>query len=208
MVAFLLRFLGYRHLEVAEEIVQETLLRALQVWTAHGLPPAPEAWLMKAARNRAIDFLRSRKRTVSLESDPPAADETELDPTAIRDDVLRLMFSCCDPRLAAPDQLALTLHFVCGLSTREIAAALLVGEEAVRKRLFRARRQVGRRSSRGVSAVQRGLPIHRRRARGAVRSVRRGVETGDRTRRLASWTKTKDPRLDGPFVFPGGEVVV
>ncbi len=152
MVAVLSRILGFHNVDIAEEIVQETLLTALQVWSFRGVPANPGGWLMVAARNRAIDHIRSERsrfkaadhlrRQVLSEGALSATVDREFEESRIPDALLRMIFTCCDPRLSLEDQVALTLKFCGSFSIGEISAALLCEEEAVRKRLYRARRRL------------------------------------------------------------------
>lgn len=150
MVAALTRIFGVQNLSLAEDVVQDAFCRALEVWKFRGVPPNPSAWLMTTAKRRAIDALR-RERTARefapelgrlLESEwtlAPAVDEL-LQPQAIKDDLLRMMFSCCHPRLSEEAQVALILHILCGFSVDEVAAAFLNGHAAVEKRISRSKK--------------------------------------------------------------------
>jgi RNA polymerase sigma-70 factor (ECF subfamily) len=150
MVATLTRIFGVHNLALAEDVVQDAFCRALEVWKFRGVPDNPSAWLMTAAKNRALDVMR-RERIARrfapelgrlLESEwtlTPTLDEA-FSPHAIKDDQLRMMFSCCNPRLPETAQIALILHLVCGFSVREIAAAFLSGFAAVEKRIARAKK--------------------------------------------------------------------
>ena len=150
MVAALTRIFGVHNLALAEDVVQDAFCRALEVWKFRGIPENPSAWLMATAKNRAIDMLR-RERTARtfapelgrlIESEwtlAPVVHEM-LGPAAIQDDELRMMFSCCHPRLAEPAQVALILHLLCGFSTGEIAAAFLSRNAAIEKRITRAKK--------------------------------------------------------------------
>ena len=150
MVAALTRIFGVHNLALAEDVVQDAFCRALEVWKFRGIPENPSAWLMATAKHRAIDVLR-RERTARtfapelgrlIESEwtlAPAVHEL-LGPAAIQDDELRMMFSCCHPRLAEPAQIALILHILCGFSTGEIAAAFLSNNAAIEKRITRAKK--------------------------------------------------------------------
>ncbi len=152
MVAVLSRILGFRNIETAEEIVQETLLTALQVWSFRGVPPNPAGWLMVAARNKAIDHIRRERNRLKVANDLSLALDSEwtlssavgreFEESRVQDSLLRMIFTCCDPRLLLQDQVALTLKFPGGFSIPEISAALLSEEEAVRKRLYRARQRL------------------------------------------------------------------
>src|SRR5262245_46670983 len=150
MIAALTRLFGVHNLALAEDVVQDAVCRALEVWKVRGVPENPGAWLMMTAKNRALDVLR-RERTARtfapelgrmLEAETtiaPAIDEAFAD-SAIRDEQLRMMFSCCHPRLPEEAQVALVLNILCGFGTGEIAAAFLVSHAAMEKRLTRARR--------------------------------------------------------------------
>jgi len=133
-------------LGLAEDAVQEAFVVALRRWPTTGLPDNPGAWITTTARNRALDVLRREasrpareeaagRAAVALEATPPI-----LHPVA--DDQLRLMFTCCHPALTAEARITLTLRLVCGLRVPEIARALLQGEEAVGKRLQRAKAKI------------------------------------------------------------------
>jgi RNA polymerase sigma factor (sigma-70 family) len=148
MVASLTRVFGIAHLALAEDVVQDALCRALETWKLRGVPDNPAAWLMTAAKNRALDVLRSAQtaRTLApeltwhLESERTISRLEELPAdSAITDDQLRMMFSCCDPRLTEESQVALVLHILCGFSVSEIASAFLSRPETVKKRLTRAK---------------------------------------------------------------------
>jgi RNA polymerase sigma-70 factor (ECF subfamily) len=154
MVASLVRALGVKHVALVEDAVQDALVRALETWKFGRAPSNPSAWLMRSARNRAIDLLRHREHAVrasaalALAIEATAADEApSQDGRAIPDDELRLMFSCCDPGLARPVQVAVILKYLCGFSVQEIAQAFLSTEGAVEKQLLRARRVLAGRES-------------------------------------------------------------
>jgi RNA polymerase sigma factor (sigma-70 family) len=150
MVAALTRLFGVHNLALAEDVVQDAFCRALEVWTARGRPDNPGAWLMATARNRALDVIR-RERTARtfapemgrlLESEwtrAPAVEEAFSAP-ALRDEQLRMMFSCCHPRLPQEVQVALVLNILCGFGAGEIAGAFLAGRAAIEKRLLRGRK--------------------------------------------------------------------
>ena len=125
--------------DVAEEIVQDTLLVALERWRRDGIPARPGAWLATAARRHAVDRLRRearyRQKLALLEAQPKLA-------MGEPDDRLRLIFTCCHPAIAPEAQVALTLRAVCGFTTAEIAGAFLISEAAVAQRIARARRKV------------------------------------------------------------------
>ncbi len=154
LVAALTRVFGMHNLALAEDVVQDALCRALEVWKFSGVPDNPSAWLMTAAKNRALDVLR-RERTARtfapavswlLESEWTAGCELNalLGDGAIADDQLRMMLSCCQPRLAEEAQVALILHILCGFGAREIASAFLCGPAAIEKRIARGKRALAR----------------------------------------------------------------
>jgi RNA polymerase sigma factor (sigma-70 family) len=138
LTAALVRVLG--DFDVAEEVVQDSLVAALEKWPEQGIPDKPGAWLMTTARRRAIDILRRDKRhrekLALLERSPLAPEPNEAD------DRLRLIFTCCHPALSQEAQVALTLRAVVGLTTQEIASAFLVPEATVAQRIVRAKRKI------------------------------------------------------------------
>jgi RNA polymerase sigma-70 factor (ECF subfamily) len=142
-VAILTRVLG--DLERAEDAVQDAFEIAMTRWPRDGMPRNPGAWIVTAARNRALDRIR-REQTFARKAELLARLETlrveEEEMTAIPDDRLALVFTCCHPALALDAQVALTLREVGGLTTSEIARALLVSEPALAQRLVRAKRRV------------------------------------------------------------------
>jgi RNA polymerase sigma-70 factor (ECF subfamily) len=150
MVAVLTRIFGVHNLALAEDVAQDALCRAVEVWSLRGMPDNPSAWLLATAKNRALDVLR-RERTArnfapelgrAIESEwllAPALDELFLD-SAIRDGQLRVMFSCCHPRVPEEARVALVLNVSCGFGVREIAAAFLSSDAAIEKRITRAKK--------------------------------------------------------------------
>jgi RNA polymerase sigma-70 factor (ECF subfamily) len=129
-------------LPLAEDAVQDAAVRALEVWPRDGVPAEPRAWLTLTARRRAIDILRreaaraGKEAEAVIEPDGPPPAET------VRDDLLRLVFTCCHPALAIETQVALALRTLCGLSVAEVGAALVVPEATMAKRLTRARQKI------------------------------------------------------------------
>lgn len=149
LVAVLTARYGLSQLQQAEDIVQETLVAALHHWSMRGIPDRPEAWLMQVAKNRAINVLKQDRNRALLRAQHSSALEPESSASTevflqsdIEDSQLRMVFACCHPEIAAEDQLALVLKSLCGFSSREIARALLVGQEAIDKRLYRARARI------------------------------------------------------------------
>jgi RNA polymerase sigma-70 factor, ECF subfamily len=145
-VAVLVRLFG--DIDVAEEAVQDAFVAALERWPVSGTPPSPVGWIITTARNRAIDRLRresAREDKYAQAALLQAAEETieELDEeTSVRDDRLRLIFTCCHPALAPAVRVALTLRLLGGLTTEEIARAFLVPEATMAQRLVRAKGKI------------------------------------------------------------------
>jgi RNA polymerase sigma factor (sigma-70 family) len=149
LVSVLTKVFGVHNLQMAEDVVQDTLLHALSNWKINGLPDNPTAWLFTAARNKAIDTLRKQKRseqyakqlTPLLQSGyslAPAMNEL-VTTKSIDDDRLQMMFVCCHPSLSTDAQVTLILKTLCGFSVSEIAKAYVSSYDAVEKRLYRAR---------------------------------------------------------------------
>jgi RNA polymerase sigma factor (sigma-70 family) len=150
MVAILTRIFGIEHLNLAEDVVQEALARALQTWPFYGVPKNPSAWIMRASRNLALDVVRRRRvfqnkqAEISRLMDRGGAtpDEAIFSEDEISDDRLRLMFVCCHPAIPAEAQVALALKTLCGFSVAEIGHAFLTTEAAIAKRLTRAKQKI------------------------------------------------------------------
>ena len=150
MVATLTRIFGIEHLNLAEDVVQEALARALQTWPFYGVPKNPSAWIMRASRNLALDVVRRRKVFQTkqaeiirlMDRDDAAPDDVIFSEDEISDDRLRLMFVCCHPAIPAEAQVALSLKTLCGFSVAEIGHAFLTTEAAVAKRLTRAKQKI------------------------------------------------------------------
>jgi RNA polymerase sigma-70 factor (ECF subfamily) len=150
MVAALTRIFGVHNLALAEDVVQDAFCRALEVWKFRGMPENPSAWLMTTAKNCALDVLR-RERTARtyapelgrlLESEwtlVPVVEELFTNHT-IKDDLLRMMFSCCNPRLPEEAQVALILNILCGFSVSEVANAFVSSHAAIEKRITRSKK--------------------------------------------------------------------
>ncbi|WP_405763626.1 sigma-70 family RNA polymerase sigma factor [Streptomyces sp. NBC_01420] len=127
--------------ELAEDCAQDAFARALPAWERDGVPRSPGAWLVTAARRRAVDVLR-RRTTERDKIAEAAALEEAYEPAPPGDERLRLIFTCCHPALPLEARVALTLRAVGGLTTREIARAFLVGEDTVSQRILRAKRKI------------------------------------------------------------------
>lgn len=144
-MAVLTKLFGPQNLQLAEDVVQDTLLKAFNSWKINGLPQNPSAWLFTVARNKAVDVLRQQKR--QLEISKNLQSEYSLVPTVqelvntktIDDDQLRMMFVCCHPSLSTEAQVSLILRTLCGFSVAEIAKAFVTGYDTIEKRLTRAR---------------------------------------------------------------------
>ncbi|MEU4167899.1 RNA polymerase sigma factor [Streptomyces sp. NPDC026665] len=141
-VAVLIRFLG--DIDLAEEAVQEAFTTAVAKWPETGVPPSPAGWIITTARNRAVDRLR-RESTRAARQAEAARLHVPDDPVEegpVRDDRLRLIFTCCHPALAPQAQVALTLRLLGGLSTAQIARAFLVPEPTMAQRIVRAKAKI------------------------------------------------------------------
>ncbi len=152
LVSVLTGIFGIDRLQMAEDVVQEALVRALQTWPYDGIPKNPAAWLMQTAKHLALDLIRREKRfhekqpeiitTIEGRFADPAAGGGPLFDDEIKDGRLRLIFACCHPALPLEAQTALALKTLCGFSPAEIARAFLATEAAIAKRLTRARQSI------------------------------------------------------------------
>ncbi len=152
LVSVLTGIFGLDRLQMAEDVVQEALVRALRTWPFYGVPKNPPAWLTQTAKNLAVDLLRREKlfhekqpEITSLveqwSGDSSVTNEVGFD-DEIKDGRLRLMFACCHPAIPQESQTALALKTLCGFSPAEIAKAFLTTEAAIAKRLTRARQRI------------------------------------------------------------------
>lgn len=147
MIAVLTRVFGTHNLDMVEDVVQDAFLKAAQTWRYEPLPDNPAAWLMRVAKNKAIDIIRrehhhklySQEVVHQLRSEAEEAVEHFFLDTEIADSQLRMIFACCHPTLKEEDQIALTLKTVSAFSSAEIARALLASEATIQKRIYRAR---------------------------------------------------------------------
>jgi RNA polymerase sigma-70 factor (ECF subfamily) len=150
LVAALVRIFGVHNLALAEDVAQDALCRALEVWKVRGVPDHPKAWLIATAKHRAIDVVRREGTARRFAPELGRLLDTEWTRTpvideafgahAIRDEQLRMMFTCCQPQLAEEAQLALVLNILCGFGAAEIANALLAGRAAIEKRIARGKK--------------------------------------------------------------------
>ena len=144
VLATLIRVTG--QVELAQDAAQDAMVRALETWPRDGVPDNPRGWLLVTAKRRAVDIIRREARRAGKETEAmmfadPVPGPAE-PPEVIRDDLLRLVFTCCHPALALEAQVALALRTLGGLSTAEVARSLLVPEPTMAKRLSRARQKI------------------------------------------------------------------
>lgn len=152
MVSVLSRLLGLQNLETAQDIVQDTLLQAMNTWSYKGIPENPSAWLYRVAKNKAVDFLRHQKKFKEISPQYAYLLQSEYTLTSIvnncflddeiQDSQLRMMFACCHPSIPKESQVALILKTLCGLNANEIAKAFLTNEETIAKRIYRAKEKI------------------------------------------------------------------
>ncbi|MFC0004323.1 RNA polymerase sigma factor [Micromonospora siamensis] len=143
ILATLVRVTG--SLDLAEDATQDAVVRALESWPRDGVPDNPRAWLLVVARRRAVDLIRREaNRTVKEAAAMALLDPEPEPPATVRDDLLRLVFTCCHPALSLDAQVALALRTLAGLSTAEAARALLLPEATLAKRLTRAKQKITR----------------------------------------------------------------
>ena len=151
LVAILIRIFGTEHIELAEDVVQDSLFEALDQWRYNGVPGNPSGWLFRVAKNKALNILERKKYqrnyvnqvSNNLRSEPSTGSETDFfSNRGIQDDQLRMIFTCCHPAISPDSQIALALKTLCGFSIAEIAKAFLTTEENINKRLVRARQNI------------------------------------------------------------------
>lgn len=149
MVAVLSRKFGLANLDIAHDIIQDTLLAAMTSWRFGNIPDDPKAWLYRVARNKTIDFLR-KNRSNRIHAESILRIQTDTDSSwndlflehEISDSVLRMMFACCHASIPVESQIALALRTLGGMTAREIANAFLTSEETIQKRIYRARERI------------------------------------------------------------------
>jgi RNA polymerase sigma factor (sigma-70 family) len=152
MIAVLSKLLGFQQLHMAEDIVQDTLLKAMTTWPYNGVPDNPAGWLHRVARNKAVDLIRREKTFRHLQPQLQYLLQSEYTLSAtvqqffevgeMMDSQLRMMFACCHPSIPLESQMALILKTLCGLSNGEIAKAFLKEEETIAKRIYRTREKI------------------------------------------------------------------
>ena len=152
LVSVLTGIFGMERLQLAEDVVQEALIRALKTWPFYGIPTKPAAWLTQTAKNLALDLIRREKlfqekqpeivAFIEQWSSDSTAKSGVLSGNELKDRRLQLMFACCHPLIPQESQSALALKTLCGFSPAEIARAFLTTEAAIAKRLTRARQRI------------------------------------------------------------------
>ena len=150
IIIVLTRRFGPQHLDDIENAVQTAMVRALDTWPLAGIPDNPGGWIFTVAKNHMLDRLRKLKRaadTVPAVTDMlyPNDNDTPEWAGPLEDDTLRMILVCCHPRLTARESIAITLRLICGLGTQDIAGALLIGDDAARKLLYRTKDKIRRR---------------------------------------------------------------
>jgi len=149
LIAVLTKVFGPDQLELVEDVVQDSLVEAMQNWTYHGIPKNPSGWLYRVAKNKAINLLKqgqaknrnAKHAAAQLKvEDLQLSSESFFSEKEIQDDQLRMIFTCCHPAITSDSQIALALKTLCGFSIPEIASAFLTPQENINKRLVRARK--------------------------------------------------------------------
>ncbi len=151
MVAVLIKIFGTENIEMAEDVVQDALVSALETWKFRGIPDNPKAWLYRTARNKAIDIIRRKKHSKTIDfSDPQKQLLTSgytlkttmnnfWEEHQIQDDFLGMMYACCHPDISQENQITFILKSLCGFSTKEVAKSFLTSEDTISKRLYRTK---------------------------------------------------------------------
>jgi RNA polymerase sigma factor (sigma-70 family) len=150
IVAVISKQFGLQHIEIAEDMVSETFLQALETWKNKGIPANPTAWIYKVAQRKTLYHFRrgkifDQKIVPNLKSNQEINDEfsaLDFSPQNIRDSQLQMLFAVCNPAIASEAQIGLALRILCGFSIDEIAEAFLSNEETIKKRLFRAKEKL------------------------------------------------------------------
>ncbi|MEW7292203.1 RNA polymerase sigma factor [Aquimarina sp. 2304DJ70-9] len=148
IVSVVTRYLGTTNVETAEDIVQETLLKAVDHWQRNGIPENPQAWLYTTAKNHALNVLKRKQYKIKYESEAKlkhtqtALQQLEFSKEQINDEQLKMMFVCCHPSISENSQITLILKILCGFSITEIANAFFTTTETINKRLVRGRKQL------------------------------------------------------------------
>ena len=148
MVSVITRYIGTTNVETAEDIVQETLLKAVDHWQQNGIPQNPRAWLYTTAKNQTLNILKRKQYKIKYETDTKrtqsqaSLQDFEFSEDLINDEQLKMMFVCCHPSISEDSQIALILKILCGFSIAEIASAFFSNTDTINKRLVRGRKQL------------------------------------------------------------------
>lgn len=151
MVSVLVKIFGTENIELAEDVVQDALVSALESWKFRGIPDNPRAWLYRTAKNKAIDIIRRNKRSQTIDFSDPEKQlltsgytlmttmDSFWEEHHIQDDFLGMMYACCHPDLSEENQITFILKSLCGFSTKEVAKSLLTSQDTISKRLYRTK---------------------------------------------------------------------
>ncbi len=148
IVSVVTRYIGTHNVQTAEDIVQETLLKAVDHWQQNGIPENPQAWLYTTAKNHTLNVLKRKKYELQYESQlklehkQVELEQLQISDDLINDEQLKMMFVCCHPSISENSQIALILKILCGFSITEIANAFFTTTETINKRLVRGRKQL------------------------------------------------------------------
>ncbi len=151
MVSVLIKIFGTENIELAEDVVQDALVKALETWKYRGMPDNPRAWLYRTAKNKAIDIIRRNKHSQLIDFSDPEKQLLTSSYTLgvtmdnywqednIKDDFLGMMYACCHPKISQENQITFILKSLCGFSTKEVAKSFLTNEDTISKRLYRTK---------------------------------------------------------------------
>lgn len=149
MVSVITKYIGTENVQTAEDIVQETLLKAVDYWQHNGIPKNPQAWLYATAKNLTLNILKRKKHQIefknqvrTIEKNSQELEKLQISEEQISDEQLKMMFVCCHPSISENSQIALILKILCGFSISEIANAFFTSKETINKRLVRGRKQL------------------------------------------------------------------
>ncbi len=146
LVAILTRIFGTAHIQLAEDMVQETLISALDHWSVSGIPDNPPAWLMQVAKRKALNELKRNVMMQKHHDQLQPSGNFEIEPVflehEISDSQLRMLFTCCHPSINTESQITLILKTLCGFGVKEVSRALLTNEAVIQKRLYRAKKSI------------------------------------------------------------------
>ncbi|GAB3700352.1 sigma-70 family RNA polymerase sigma factor [Spirosoma flavus] len=151
IVSLLTCMLGFDRVDLAEDVVQDTMMQALRSWPFQGIPDNPSAWLYRVAKNKALDVVRRENRLRQITPDvdyliqqeaADAMNQAVFFDDELTDSQLRMLFAICHPAIGVESQMAMCLKILCGLSVREIASAFLTTDETIAKRIYRAKEKI------------------------------------------------------------------